>query len=110
MASRHQPDRNTIDHLAAIGGGEALGAIGAIAHFHDLDGFGRGEHGTMARAGMIAMAMGDHRPIDGKMRVDMELARLAIEAALGRIEPVFRTGSHVRGQISGIRCQIMSGA
>ena len=91
VAGRNQPDRNAIYGLAAIGGGETPRAVGAIAHFHDLDGLMSGEHGAVARAGMIAMTMGDHRPVDGQMRIDVKLARLAKEPALGRIEPAFRT-------------------
>jgi hypothetical protein len=35
----------------------------------------------MAGAGMVAMGMGDHGALDGLPRVDVEIARLAVEAA-----------------------------
>ena len=50
------------------------------------------KHGAVAGAGMIAVAMSDHRAVDGQMRIDVELARLAIEPAPGRIEPALGMG------------------
>ena len=41
----------------------------------------------MARAGVIAMTMGDDGAVDGRMRIDEELAGLAKEPAFGGINP-----------------------
>ncbi len=60
---------------------------------HDGERFRCGERLAMARAGMVAMAMGDHRPRHGDRRIDVEVARLAVEAARRRIEP----GARIEG-------------
>ena len=46
--------------------------------------FPRGEHGAMARAGMVAMAMGNHGLVDRTRRIDMETAERAVHPALRR--------------------------
>ena len=46
----------------------------------------RGEIRPGTPAGMVTMRMGDHRPIHRLPRVDVEVAGLAIESAIGKGE------------------------
>ena len=73
-------------------GSKRAGALRPHARLHDLDGLARGEHGAVAGAGVIAMAVGDDGAIDRARRVDEEAARLAKEPAVGRIEPLVDAG------------------
>ena len=68
----------------------ATGESFAMARRHDRQCFGCRQHGSMAAAGMVGMAMGDdgmrHRP----HRIDVESAELATHAGRGRHQDVFR--------------------
>ena len=44
----------------------------------------------MARAGVVGVAMGDHGPVHGADRVDVEVSRRAVEAVRSGTEKVFR--------------------
>ena len=75
----------------AIGRGLALaGEVLSVAGRHDRQGLGRGGHGAMARAGVVGVAMGDHGPVHGADRVDVEVSRRAVEAVRSGTEKVFR--------------------
>ena len=50
--------------LAIVRGFEAAGGILAKPRLHDLDGFGGREHGAVAGAGVIAMAVRDDGAFD----------------------------------------------
>ena len=56
------------------------GEIFAIAQGHDGERIGRRQHGTMAGAGMVGMAMRDQGPRDGAHRIDVDIGLRAIEA------------------------------
>ncbi len=51
----------------------------AIAHRHDLKRLGGRHHHAVAGAGVVGMAMGDHRPLHRPHRVDEEIAGSAVE-------------------------------
>ncbi len=80
---------------AARGPGESL----AVADGHDRQGLRRGGHRLVARAGVVGVAMGDHRPVHGPNRVDVEVARGAIEAGRSGAEKVLRP-DHFGGPIT----------
>ncbi len=50
---------------------------------HHRQRVGRRQHGAMARAGVIGVAVGDHRAVHRPQRIDEESARLA-EQAVGQ--------------------------
>ena len=54
----------------------------------------RREDMFMARSSMVRMAMGDHRARHRAQRVDVEIARPAINAFRRRGEPAFRARRH----------------
>src|SRR6185437_9858376 len=45
------------------------------------------KHGAVARSRVIAVAMRDHGAVNRAMRIDVEIAWLAIESGFGRVEP-----------------------
>ena len=55
------------------------GEIRAIAQAHDVERLLRCHHLAVAGAGVIGMAMGDQRAIDGANRIDMEITGGRIE-------------------------------
>ena len=62
----------------------------AVAGGHGLDGFGRGEDGGVAGAGVIRVAVSDDSAIDAAPDgIDVEIARRTIEAAGGWAKQVF---------------------
>ena len=58
-----------------------------IAQLHDRDGARCREHPLIARPGVIAMSMSDHRPRDRLHGIDVEVAGLAIEPCRGCFDP-----------------------
>ena len=95
MTGRRQLDIHFADaHAFAILQRLLAGVRHAFeADAHDGERFRRGERFPMAGPGMVAMAMGDHRLRHGDGRIDIKVARLAVEAARRRIEP----GARVQG-------------
>ncbi len=92
MPRRHEAQADAADtqHFAI---GRGLGAAGealAIARCHDGQRFRRRQHRPVAAAGVVGMAVGDdgarHRP----HRVDVEIARRAVE-------PLGTGGEHILG-------------
>jgi hypothetical protein len=62
--------------------GDGLGAAGevlAVAQAHQVEGFARGEHRAMTRAGVIGVSMGDEGARNRPHRVDMKVAGLAAQ-------------------------------
>ncbi len=55
----------------------------------DGEGFRRREHGAVTRPGMVAVAVRHHRSPDAGMRIDVEIARHAIETFRRYLEPGF---------------------
>ena len=58
------------------------------------------QHGVMAGAGMVAVAMGDHRTWDAADRVDVEIARHDVEPFRPDLDPALRVHppiSHAAG-------------
>lgn len=88
----------------AIGGGLAgAGEFLAVAGRHRLDGFGRGEDGAVAGAGVVRVAMRDDGAIDPTAdRIDVEVAGRAVEAPRGWAEQVFGA-DHVGNMSVGAR-------
>ena len=70
------------------------GEIFAIAQPHHVEGFLRGQNGTMTGAGMIGMPMRDNRAINRAHGIDMKAAGLAMKAGSNWLEDVLR--AHVR--------------
>src|SRR5690606_21715896 len=65
----------------------AAGVV-AIARLHDGERLGRGQDGAMAGPRVIAMAVGDDGAVGATRRVDVEIARNAVEAPGRDPEPV----------------------
>lgn len=58
---------------------------------------GIGAHvAAMARAGVVGMAVGDQRTVHGAPRVDVEIARRAVDAAIGKGKNGVRHGIEYR--------------
>jgi hypothetical protein len=64
--------------------------IVAVAQPHHVERFLRGEHGAMARPGVIGMAMRDHGALHRAHRIDMEAAGLATQAGGNGHQDVLR--------------------
>ena len=89
VARRGEPDRDAIDldRLAIFDRLCLLGETVAITRGHDGQRVGMGEHFAMAAARMIGMAVADDGPVHrAAHRVQIEIARRAIEAFGGRVE------------------------
>jgi len=63
----------------------------AIAQTHDVERLLGGQHGTMPRARMVGMAVGDQGLFDRAGRIDMESPRLAADPGRGGDKDVFGT-------------------
>ena len=89
MAGRRQADVDVAETDGFAVGQRLLRGIRHIleAGAHDGERFGRGEGGTMARPGMITMSVRDECTRNRHGGIDIEVARLAVEAAGRRIEP-----------------------
>ena len=70
----------------------AAGEILAVAQPHDVERLLRRQHGAVAGARVVGMAMGDQRLLHRPGRVDVEAAGLAAHAGRRRHENVF--GAH----------------
>lgn len=81
MAGGVEADADTIDikHFAEVCRLFFAAEILAVADAHDVERLAGGENLAMAGTGMIGMAVGDQRPLDGAHRIDMEIAGRAIE-------------------------------
>ena len=95
MAGRHQAHLDVADLHALAVFQRLLRGVGHVleAGAHDRQRLGRGQRAAMAGPGMVAMAMGDHGAGHRHGGVDIEVARLTIEAARRRIEP----GARIQG-------------
>ncbi len=95
VACGYEPDADPV-HIELCAEGLRLergGAAWAHALLHDGDGLGRRENGVVAGAGVVAVAVRDDGAINGARGVDVKIAGLAVEPALGRIQPFFYAGS-----------------
>ena len=81
MACRNQGDGHIVArHSPAVGG--RLGRnrkVSAIAFRHDRQGLRRRQHRAVPGPGVIGMAMGDDRTVYRAHRINIEVARRAIE-------------------------------
>src|SRR5262245_34404439 len=68
-----------------------LGEIVAVAQPHEIERRLRRQHGAVAGAGVVGMAVGDERPLDWPGRIDMEGTELAAQAGRRRQQDVFGT-------------------
>ena len=93
MAGGNEPDGYIaeVDGLAVSQRLRLPGGGIAVARPHDGEGLRRGEHPAVAGPGVVGMAVGDDGAADGAHRIDMEIGRRAPQAALRRLQPVFRT-------------------
>ncbi len=94
MAGRVKAHPHAIDiDLFPEGCGLLFSAkILAITQPHDVQGLACCQHLGMARAGMVRMAVGDQRPLDGTDRIDMEAADGAEQPGRGGMKQ--RLGFH----------------
>ena len=67
------------------------GEILAVAQAHDVERLLRRQHGAMAGAGVVGMAVRDQRLLDRPGRIDVKAAGLAADAGRGRNQDVFGT-------------------
>ncbi len=81
-------DPAELEPVAIVQGLQAGPGLRAEAGAHDLEGARGGEHMGAARPGMIAMAMGHHRAVDRRGRIDGEAAGLADQPARRRLQPI----------------------
>ena len=96
MAGRKQRDAHivAVDRFA-IGRRLALGGeVLAVAGSHDSKRLRRGENRLVAGAGMVGMAVGNDRPVDGPDGVDESTRRRAIKALRPYLQPVPRMYQH----------------
>ena len=63
--------------VAVRSGFEGAGAFIAITHFHDGDGFGRGQHVAVTGACVIAVAVRNECAIDWPRGIDIKAAGFA---------------------------------
>ena len=80
-----------VDALAIADRLRGAGEILAVAQAHDVERFPRRQHGAVAGARVIGMAMRDQRLLDWPRRIDVKAAELAADAGRGRGEDVFGT-------------------
>src|SRR5690606_20669621 len=102
VARGNEADGDAVEIECVAGGDrfEAAGAVLAEAQFHHFDGFRGGEHGPVAGARMIAMAVRDDGTLDRACGVDVDAGGLAIEPAPGRVKPIVYSGSRHPGSRS----------
>ena len=78
--------------LLAIGDRlRTAGKVVSVAQPHHVERLLRGQHRAMAGAGMVGMAVGDHRALDRPHRIDMKAAGLASQAGGNGHQDVLRT-------------------
>ncbi len=82
MSGRDQLELDAVTvELLAVGGRLGLTAEAfAVTGLHDRQGLGRGDHHAVAGAGVVGVAVGDHRPVHRPHRIDEEIAGRAIES------------------------------
>ncbi len=102
MARRRQTHRHVAEAHAFLMARRLrfAGERFAIAHRHDRQRFRRRQNPAMAGAGVIGMAVRDHRAIDGAHGIDEEIAARAIKPFRARLQQ--RGGGH-GGAGSGMR-------
>ncbi len=83
-----------VDDLAILGGLRRLGVLCAIADRHDVECLAGRHHMAVARPGVIGVAVGDQRLLDRTHRVDIEIARGAVEPFRTGMEKIFKTQRH----------------
>ena len=92
VPGRHQPHRD-ISGFEWFAIGKSLHGVTrhrAKPDFHDGHRVSRGKNRLMAGPRMVGMAMGDDGALNGRMRIDVEIARHAIETARIRSEPCLK--------------------
>ena len=89
MPGRYQANRCVADgdFLAIAGrlGGADFG--GAVAGFHDGNGFAGCQHVTVAGPGVVTVAVGDDGAVDPSGRVDIEIAGPAVQTGRPDLDP-----------------------
>ena len=82
-----------LDGLAIAYGLRRSGEIFAIAQSHEIERFPGGEHGAMAGAGVVGVAVGNHGFVHRLRWIDMEPAEPAAQAGGRRQQNVL--GAHL---------------
>ncbi|MGZ2379210.1 hypothetical protein ACVIDN_000573 [Rhizobium brockwellii] len=111
MAGRMKAHLDAVDQqfLAEDGSLFAGAETVAVPQAHDVERLAGGKDVHMARAGMVRMAVGDERLLDGPHRIDIKAAFRAIEPLRGGIKQRIRShetrdsGKWARGQRAGRR-------
>ena len=80
-----------VERLAEVGDLRRPRVIVTVTHGHDRQRLFARHDGAMAGPGMVGMAVGDQRPVDGADRIDEEIARRTIKPA--RLGPQKLLGS-----------------
>ncbi len=110
VACGQEPHGRVADAPRLAVGRAVEGARGlrAEAGAHDRRRRGRGHHRGMARAGMIAVSVRDHGAVDRPVRIDVEIARHAVEPAAGLLQPPLRRGIPAARHLFPFRSQTLS--
>ena len=74
-----------------------LGEILAVAERHDQQRLAGRQHGAVAGPGVVGMAVRDQRPVDRAHRIDVKIAKRAIETLRGLGEDLGRAQCHGSG-------------
>ena len=85
-------DAVAVHPLAVVESFGAAGELDAVAHCHDVQCRGRGQHHPVARAGVVGVAVSDHGAIHRPDRVDVEIAWRAVEPFRARVQQIL--GAH----------------
>ena len=95
MSRRFEPDLNAVESDRRAVVERLLGFAGAAlphADVHEGDRLRAGEDGAVAGSGVIGVGVGDHCAGDRADRVDVEIARGAVETLGAHFEPGFGVG------------------
>ncbi len=98
MPGRHQTHGDAADP-ARLAVGERLHPAAralAVAPAHDRQRLRRRQHRAVAGPRVVAVAVRDDGAAHPTAGIDEEIARLAIQAGLGYLEPVFGFGGRLR--------------
>ena len=111
VAGRVEGDGDAADRdsLSQPGGLRRAGKIVAIAQAHNVERLLRRHNVAMSGAGMVGVAMGDQRALDGPDRIDEEIAGRAIQAFRPGMEQVAGAQSINIGVCVGSGRQMVNG-
>ena len=96
MTGRGQPKGHLVDlqPRAIAQRLQATAGLRAIAAFHHRQRRRGGQHLAMTGTGVVGMAVGDQRPGHARRRVNIKIARFAVETLICDRQPTFGSRLH----------------